>query len=176
MVKYNLEDIGADHPALLTGNFEACAIARCRDQGPSPYLLDTDCQQLFNCGTKSETCEAAWQPSSTADAEKAKKTYQPRRVTEDGAIGLCAATFAALGEGEITEVTAHGTGVDYWVDDRRAVLEISGIEKGAIGALQLLHDEKEKQVRQGSLFKVGYPGYVFVVDFNAKKAIFSYHK
>ncbi len=83
--------------------------------------------------------------------------------------------FAVLSEGEITEVTAQGTGVDYWVDDRRPVLEISGLVKGNAGAIGVRHSEKEKQLRKGSLFQAGFPGYVFVVDFGQKKSRLSYH-
>ena len=175
MLKYDIENLGVDHPALLTGNFQACAIARCRGVSASPYSLDIDCQNLLKGQMKAETCDIAWQKVSEANADKAKKTYQSLRLTEDGAIGLCAAAFVVLNEGEITEVSAQATGVDYWVDDRRAVLEISGIEKGNAGALGKRHFEKEKQLRNGSLFQAGFPGYVFVVDFGQKKSTLSYH-
>ena len=175
MVKYDIEHMGADHPVLLTGNFEACAIARCRQSGPPPWPLEIDCQRLPRYGTKSETCELEWQPASEAGADKAEKTYQASRVTEDAAIGLGAAALAALNEGQITEVTLHGTGVDYWVDNRRAILEISGIQKGDPTDLANRHRAKTTQLQQGSLFKAGYPGYVFVVDFGRKKSIFTYY-
>jgi hypothetical protein len=97
-------------------------------------------------------------------------------LTEEAAIGLCAAAFAILYEGEITEVTTHETGVDYWVDERRAIVEISGIEKGDAGTLAKRHSEKESQLRNGSLFQAGFPGYVFVVDFGQKQSTLSYHR
>lgn len=175
MVKYDIEAVGIDHPALLTGNFEACAIARCRRSGPSPWSLAVDCRDLPASGTISQTCEVAWRPASEAGADKAEKTYQASRVTEDAAIGVCAAAFAALSEGRITEVTLRGTGVDYWVDNRQAVLEISGVEKGPLRELRRRHGAKTNQLKQGSLFKAGYPGYVFVTHFGQRQAIFSYH-
>ncbi len=175
MVKYDIENLGADHPALLTGNFQACAIARCKEVSASPYSLKIDCQNLPTSQTKSEICDVAWQKASEANAERAKKTYQSLPLTEDAAIGLCAAVFAVLHEGEISDVTAHGTGVDYWVDGLRAVLEISGLEKGNSGSLGKRHSRKEKQLRSGSLFQAGNPGYVFVVDFGHKNSILTYH-
>jgi len=174
-VTYQIEDIAVDHPALLTGNFEACAIARCRQGGPSPWSVTIDCRNLPTCGTRHETCDVAWQDVSAASADKAEKTYQGNRLTEDAAIGVCAAAFAALGEGRITEVTLHGTGVDYWVDNRRAVLEVSGIDKGSLSDLSARHQLKTNQLEQGSLFKAGCPGYVFVTAFNQRQAIFSFH-
>ncbi len=175
MAQYWIENIGIDHPALQTGNLVACAIARCRQMSVSPYHMHIDCRNLCSRGTTSETCDVAWQEVSEASAVKAQSTYQPRRLTEDAAIGLGASALAVLAEGEITDVTAHGTGVDYWVDGLRAVLEISGIETGNSGALGKRHSEKEKQLRSGSLFQAGFPGYVFVVDFVRKKSILSYY-
>jgi hypothetical protein len=174
-VIYDIEDIAIDHPALLTGNFEACAIARCRQCGPSPWSLLIHCRDLPKCGTRQETRDVAWQNASEAGADKAEKAYQGIRLTEDAAIGVCAAAFAALGEGRITEVTLHGTGVDYWVDDRRAVLEVSGIEKGSSSDLTTRHQVKTNQLKQGSLFNAGYPGYVFVTVFSQRQAVFSFH-
>jgi hypothetical protein len=170
---YEIEDIGTAHPLLLTGNFEACAVARCSN-GASPWSMTIDCQRLPTGGTKSETCALAWQAATKTRADQAKITYQAKRLTEDAAIGVCAAAFATLSEGEIDEVTAHGAGVDYWVDNRRAVLEISGIEAGDSQELSKRHGEKTTQLKKSALFP-GTPGYVFVVAFGYKNAIFSYH-
>jgi hypothetical protein len=134
-----------------------------------------DCRDLLKRGTMLESCDVAWQNASEDRADKAEKTYQANRVTEDAAIGVCAAALAALGEGRLTEVTLHGTGVDYWVDDRRAVLEVSGIEKGSPLDLTTRHRVKTNQLKQGWLFNAGYPGYVFVTVFSQRQAIFSFH-
>jgi hypothetical protein len=69
----------------------------------------------------------------------------------------------------------HGSGVDYWVDDLRAILEVSGIETGNQAGLKKRHKEKTDQLKKSSLFP-GTPGYVFVVAFGHKGAIFSYYK
>jgi hypothetical protein len=177
VLKYDIENIGKDHPALLTGNFEACAVALCSG-GASPWPLEIEWHDLTKrpAGTVGpETCELTWQASSKTCADKARKTYQPKRLTEDAAIGVCAVAFTALKEGTIDEVTAHGTGVDYWVDDQRAVLEISGIEKGDDAELKKRHKDRTSQLKGGSLFKKIKSGYVFVVAFGRKKAIFSYY-
>jgi len=176
VVKYDIENLGVDHPALLTGNFQACAVSRCRAVSASPYSLEIDCKNLPRTHPGSEICDLAWQNASEAIADKAEKSYQPRRLTEEAAIGLCAVAFAVLHEGEITEVSAHETGVDYWVDDRRAVVEVSGIEKASAGTLGRRHSEKEQQLRNGALFQAGFPGYVFVVDFGQKKSRLSHYR
>jgi hypothetical protein len=117
-----------------------------------------------------------WRQVSEGDADRAEKTYQDKRLTEDAAIGVCAAAFAALQEGIIDEVAANGTGVDYWIDNRSAVLEVSGIEKGDSSGLATRHKAKTKQMRGGLPFIGGKPGFVFVIAFGSHEAIFSYHK
>jgi hypothetical protein len=175
LARYDIEQIGIDHPALLTGNLEACAVARCRRSGPFPWHFTIDCRSLPRNGTKAETCDLAWGSALEGQADKAEKTYQANRLTEDAAIGVCAATFASLAEGEITEVTLHGTGVDYWVDRRRAVLEVSGIASGDAARLAARHRLKVQQAERGSLFQGGYDAYVFVIHFGGRESILSHH-
>lgn len=89
---------------------------------------------------------------------------------------MCAAVFAALDEGCITETTRHGTGVDYWVDWRRALLEVSGIGPDAAGGLAARHRHKVQQLRAARPHREeGFPGYVFVVHFREREATLSYH-
>jgi hypothetical protein len=173
---YPIEQLGADHPSLLTGNFEACSVARCRETASTPWTLETNCQGLFQQADGVHPVDLTWKSATASSADSAEKTYQPRRVTEDAAVGVCAAALAALNEGRITEVTQHGTGVDYWVDHRRAVLEISGLRKGSSSTLAARHGEKKKQLLGGSLHTLGFPGYVFVVSFGDQEAMLTCHK
>jgi len=174
--KYDIEDIEVDHPALLTGNFEACAVARCRESGEQPWRLENDCRELPTGRTGIHLVDLTWWPATEANAAQAERTYQANRLTEDAAIGVCAAAFAALAEGEITEVTQHGEGVDYWIDDRRAVLEVSGIRTRSTDRLDDRRADKQEQFEGSTLRALGYPGYVFVVAFGEKRAIMSYRQ
>ena len=175
MATYDIEDIGIDHPSLLTAHLEASVVARCRESGGTPWLLRDHCDQLPTAGTATRDVYLAWQAATESKASQVARTHQANRLTEDAAIGACAAVFAALAEGEITEVTQHGTGVDYWVDQRRAVVEISGLRTGDHTALQQRHSEKQSQLLGSSLRRLGYPGYVFVVAFGGHEAVISYH-
>jgi hypothetical protein len=176
LIEYEIEAIAVDHAALLAGNLEACAVVRCRESGASPWPLKNDCRNLLSDPSTTRTFELTWQPATERRANQAERMYQPNRLTEEAAIGVAAAAFAALAEGEITEVTQHGTGVDYWVDQRRAVLEISGIRKGSSDSSEARHAEKTRQLQRGSLYGLGYPGYVFVVAFGDHEAILSFHQ
>ena len=159
----------------MTSAFAACTVARCKVSGPPPWQLDVRCDGLPQNGTGLRPVALTWQGRIEDEARKAEKAYQPRRVTEDAAIGVCAAGFAALKEGRITEVCDHGSSVDFWVDGRRAVLEVSGIEAGGSMELETRHRQKVRQMARSSLRRLGYAGYVFVTAFQAQQALFTYH-
>jgi hypothetical protein len=174
MLSYSIEQIAIDHPALLSGDLLACTVARCRRFGKSPWKFGIDCNRLQTAGTCAKMCGLEWKPFSESEANKAEKSFDRLRVTENAAIGACAASFAALAEGEITEVTQRGTGVDYWVDNKRAMLEISGIEDGTRADSSGRHAAKTNQLKRGKLFTLGFPGYVYVMNFGLREAILSY--
>jgi len=90
------------------------------------------------------------------------------------AIGVCAASLAVLREGSITEVTQRGSRIDYWLDDQRAILEVSGMWKGEASDIEARHREKARQLRASGLFRQGKPGYVFVVLFEGRVAHISH--
>jgi hypothetical protein len=133
------------------------------------------CLDLPRAGTGRQLVSLAWNRRAQEEGERVGQTFQELLLTEMAAVGVCAAALAALGEGAITEVTQHGSGVDYWVDDRRATLEVSGVKDGAAEGLDRRHREKIRQLMTSSLFAMGNPGYVFVVLFAQKGARFSYH-
>ncbi len=176
MTAYHIERIANDHPQVWTACFQACAVARCRETSQRPWACRMTCEALPTSGSGPQRVVLAWADDTEQAAEQAERTYQEHRLTEEGAAGVCAACLAILSEGEITEVTKRGSGVDYWVDGRRAVLEISGLREGTDADLALRHEEKGDQLRNGSLYRRGVPGYVFVVLFARGRAHFSYHR
>ena len=152
-------------------------MARCRETGGKPWPCDVGCEALPASGSGNERVVLTWADRTELKAQKAENTYDENPLTEHGAIGVCAACFAVLDEGEITEVTMRGSGVDYWVGRRRAVLEVSGIRRGTDADLARRHGEKLEQLSQSPLHrKKGHPGYVFVILFERRRARFSYHR
>ena len=75
LFRYDIEQIALDHPALVTASFEACAVARCRQSGSSPWPFTVDCRSLPKNGTRTETIDLAWGSATERDADKAEKTY-----------------------------------------------------------------------------------------------------
>jgi hypothetical protein len=179
---YQIEQIKRDHPAIWTALLETAAVCRCRTAPggrPRSVTLANHCQNLPRSGTGDEDVRLSWQRDTSTQADKAENTYQERVITENAAIGVCAAVFAALQEGEITEVTQHGSGVDYWVgrSPHRAILEASGTNAGNPRGLTQLHQTKVTQLTSSRLSSglPHFPGYVYVLDFGLGEANFSYH-
>ncbi len=174
MPEYEVEQLGRDHQELLTSSLGASLVARCREGSGPPWLLNLSLQRLPRAGTGGARVSLRWGTELDDAARKVERTHPDTVITELGAIGACAACFAALDEGEVTEVTQFGTRVDYWVDDRRALLEVSGIRRGEPSDLANRHREKADQLQSSDLFKKGKPGYVFVILFSGKSALFTY--
>ena len=132
MATYDVEDIGFDHPSLLTAHLEASVVARCRESRDRPWKCQNHCSPLPTAGTTIRDVDFEWQAATEGEAAQITTTHQANRVTEDAAIGACAAVFAALAEGEITEVTEHGTGVDYWVDSAAPFWKSGGFSRATV--------------------------------------------
>lgn len=175
MPQYRIEDIIWDHPRVLADLFVSPAISLCRKWSQQPFSLTIEKRSLPTAGNGQSTVDLSWSLASEADADRVEKTLQAQPLTEFASIGLCCAAFSCLNEGEITEVTKRGDGIDYWIDDRRAMLEVSGLDAGSSGDLSRLHRSKESQVKDSGLFKLGYPGYVYAIVFQIRSSIFSYH-
>ncbi|MFB0536828.1 MAG: hypothetical protein ACETWR_17820 [Anaerolineae bacterium] len=175
MLQYSIEDIIWNHPRILADLFVSPAISLCRKWSQQPFSLAIERRSLPIAGSGQSTVDFRWSLANEADADRIENTLQAQPLTEFASIGLCCATFNCLNEGEITEVTKRGDGIDYWIDDRRAVLEVSGLGPGSSGDLSRLHHRKESQLKDSGLFKLGYPGYVYVIVFQIRSSIFSYH-
>ncbi len=175
MPQYRIEDITWDHPRILADLFVSPAISLCRKWSQRPFSLTIERRSLPIAGNGRSVVDFNWSLANEADADRVENTLQAQPLTEFASIGLCCAAFSCLNEGEITEVTKRGDGVDYWIDDRRAVLEVSGLDAGSSGDLSRLHHRKENQLKGSGLFKLGYPGYVYVIVFQVRSSIFSYH-
>ena len=62
------------------------------------------------------------------------------------------------------------------MDNKRAILEVSGIENGTKAESNGRHVAKINQMKRGTLFALGFPGYVFVMNFGLRDAILSYSR
>jgi hypothetical protein len=175
MPQYRIEDITWDHPYILADLFVSPAISLCRKWSQQPFSLTIERRSLPTAGSGQSMIDFRWSLADELDADRIENTLQNQPLTEFASIGLCCAAFSCFNEGELTEVTKRGDGIDYWIDDRRAVLEVSGLDAGSARDLSRLYHRKESQLKGSGLFKLGYPGYVYVIVFQIRSSIFSYH-
>lgn len=89
-----MEQIGDDHPRIWTTSFQVCAVARCRESGPRPWPCDIGCESLPAAGSAGRRFLLTWGQDLERQAQAAEGTYQETRLTEEGAVGLCAACFS----------------------------------------------------------------------------------
>ena len=111
-------------------------------------------------------------PWSAANVLTLPVAVSQRHITEWAAYGVACIVARVYGQLEVCGVTGDGDRFDYWVTDgqRQFGLEVSGTMSGDLGAR---HRVKTEQLLDNPF---GVDGYVVVVDFVARRAIFSFHQ
>jgi hypothetical protein len=69
------------------------------------------------------------------DFDQTVRTYQEPVITEFATLGLACMLVAERARFQITEVTRRGEKADYWLDDKRLLLEVSGQQSGNLDDL-----------------------------------------
>jgi hypothetical protein len=112
---------------------------------------------------KEETLCLTWDDLK-GDFDQAVKSYQDPVITEFATLGLACILLTERAGLEITEVTRRGEKADYWLGDKRFLLEVSGQQSGT---LEGLCSEKAAQLLENPFDK---PGYVCVAIYDEPKA------
>jgi hypothetical protein len=104
-----------------------------------------------------------------------------QEATEYGAYGVAIIVVLPLTRTARVERSAKGTGIDYWVGDRRdgqemfqrtARLEVSGILTGDETKIEARLNQKLAQTQRSDTAGVGMPAYVVIVEFGSPEARF----
>jgi hypothetical protein len=91
-------------------------------------------------------------------------------IVEYAAVAAAFLMVTNLAQRNITEVTMRGDKADYFLDERKYLLEISGTANAE--HLTSRHNEKVRQLQANPFEK---DGYVFICCFSNQKAKFSFH-
>jgi hypothetical protein len=130
---------------------------------------DGDCQMEQSFREKEEivpveeTLSLSWM-GLKEDFDQTVKTYQDPVITEFATLGLACILVSERAGMEITEVTRRGEKADYWLGDKKLLLEVSGQQSGN---LEDLCAEKAVQLR-GNPFKKD--GFVCVANYQERFA------
>lgn len=113
--------------------------------------------------------EFDWLAETFPDCQRIFQTLQREAIVEYAAVATAFLVVTNLAKRSITEVTLRGDKADYFFDERKCLLEISGTENAE--HLASRHSEKVRQLQANPF---GKDGYVFVCCFSNQKAKFSF--
>lgn len=112
----------------------------------------------------------------TTDARMRRAWGDIQEATEYGACGIAALLIARLTSLVVVERSVKGTGFDYWLshkDDveplfqRKARLEVSGIQNGGEAEIRQRLREKLKQINRSD---GKFPAYIAIVEFSTPRS------
>jgi hypothetical protein len=167
--EYRLENIARDHPVAV-GMFVPFAIERLRGDGDdTEATLSVSLRDLGFTGEVQRVLRLVWSPTSVSLRPLA---VQPHTLTEWAAIAIACAVVSHYGGLRVQEVAAYGDRFDTWVTDgeREYGLEVSGT------TTEEVETRHRAKVRQLLANPFGVDGYVVVVGFATRTAVFSFHR
>ena len=166
---YYLEDIGSDH-VIDASVFVPFAVLRLRADGDSSEAaLRVQLRDHLEFGDQVRTLRIIWSGDSIPTDPLA---VPDRAVTEWAACGVACVLVPVYTHLRIRGVAAYGDRFDYWLNDGRQDygLEISGT---VADELEPRHRVKVNQLLANPY---GIDGYVAVVAFGSRTAMFSFHR
>ncbi len=166
---YQLEDICTEH-LIDASVFVPFVVARLRGDGDlSEAALRVELRDLLDFDDQVRTIRVIWSGDSTPTTRLA---LSDRVITEWAACGVACVLVAAYTSLRLLSVAAYGDRFDYWLNDGQKDygLEISGT---VAGELEPRHRAKVNQLLANPY---GIDGYMAVVAFGKKTAIFSFHR
>lgn len=166
--EYALEDIAHAHN-IDAGMFIPFVIARLGgEERAREAMLSVRLRDIGEAGERVRILRLTW---SLTSVPSESSPLQEREVTEYAACGIACVLMAFYTPWQITRVARVGERFDYWVTDSGDEgLEISGT---TVENLERLHREKTQQLLSSPR---GVDGYVTVVNFTTREAIFSFHR
>ncbi len=165
---YRLENIANEH-AIDASVFVPFVIVRLRAETAATEAdLHVELRDITESAEPQRAVHFTWLSESAPSEPLA---VQGRTITEWGACGIACALLPLYADLKISSVAAFGDRFDYWVRDQQSEfgLEVSGT---VTGELEVRHDQKVKQLLDNPY---GIDGYVVVVTFGTRRAIFSFH-
>ncbi|MBI1923193.1 hypothetical protein HYR99_02970 [Candidatus Poribacteria bacterium] len=169
-----IEDIPQFHPDLELTPMILSAVSVMRKYSKSPSAFHLECQNIVSAllrGTEANHIQVHWRKETELRADRQKRTFQQKRLVEDGAIGIACILFPKVVYLSGLEATNFGDRGDYWINRRQYMVEISGTERAS--EFRRRHRQKIRQMLSNPYQK---DGYVVVCDFFSQRILFSFHR
>ncbi len=170
-----IEDITDFHPNLELEHIviiTVCLMTRYSDDNHCDF--DLECQNIVSDWLKEAnegTLRVQWKDETAERIPHMIRTHHEIHLTEFAAIGITCILFPKVVNLSGMEVSEIGTRADYWISNKRYLIEISGTETER--ELSRRHREKVEQLLDNP---DGKDGYVVVVCFSSKHILFSFHR
>jgi len=167
--EFRLTDMRSDH-SVDTSLFLPFTVARLLRSGAETHAaLTIKFFDILGPGLVTDRLNIHW------DSGQIHRTAFPvseRTITEWGACGIACVLLSAYTDLRLTAVGLDGDRFDYWVSDGENDfgLEVSGT---TVEDLETRHRFKVRQLLGNPH---GVDGYVVVVDFSAREAVFSFNR
>jgi len=161
-----VNDLHEAHPQIRASDWRSPLIRRLL---PNGAYTDGTCGVAESFRSRSagqpieRTLSLSW-AGLREDFEQVVKTYQDPVITEFATLGLACICVSESAKLQITEVTRRGEKADYWLGDKRFLLEVSGQQSGS---LDELCSQKAEQLKSNPFGKAGY---VCVANYGQRSA------
>ena len=170
---YFIEDISTFHQNLeLEGAILAAVGIMQNDLPHRSVFFSLECQNIISqkLDTEEDTqLQIQWQADTELRSKNLLRTYQRNRIIEDAALAISCILFPKVVPSGLS-VALYGDRADYWTDDDRFLVEISGTENPKV--FRQRHRRKVKQLLSNPY---GKGGFVVVCDFLKQRILFSFH-
>ncbi len=173
--RYFIESLQELNPAAIWASFfipPAIALMATYGLKPFPWLVShenvvADC---FEQAVGEVALDVDWLAETFPESQRLFQTIQRESIVEYAAVATAFLVMTKLAQKNIVEVTLRGGKADYFLDERKTLLEISGTESAEHFAAR--HHEKVRQLKANPF---GKGGYVFVCCFSNQKGRLSFH-
>ncbi len=139
----------------------------------TPFPVDVQCERISSYlidNYKRISIEISWEAGTFPNSGRLLNTVQREVIVEYAAIAVAFLLVTNIANCTISEVALRGDKADYFVNDRKYMLEVSGTENPKQAAPR--HKNKVEQLLANPYEKGGY---VVVCCFSNQKAYFSFH-
>jgi hypothetical protein len=157
-----LQSLEVYHPSLLWDHIAAATAANCAVT-PNPHPITIQATNVPRFGSADVSISVNATGVAESAVRRIRKTVDSARLVEFAAVGIAALALHYLGNHEIIDVTARGSGADYLVDEDRNLLEVAGRSRRS--DLPAAWNERLTRLQRGKL-----SFYLFVIEFETSSA------
>jgi hypothetical protein len=173
-IKFSIESLELIQPKeMWAAFFINPTIALLEWYKETPFPIDVNCERVsspsFDLGDPLKI-EIGWKADTFPNSQRLFQTIQREVIVEYSAVAVAFLLVTEITNCRITEVTLRGDKADYFLNNRQAMLEISGTENAK--SIKSRHKQKCEQLLANP-YQIG--GYVVVCCFANQLAHFSYH-